>query len=297
MGLVKGGALRLLQTALYALLFLCAAIILGIYSYFLSVLADRNLSIATWEKAVEGLSGAATLYLIFATILTCCLGGISFFAFLAIVLDVLFAGAMIAIAIMTRHGADSCRGYVRTPLGDGQSSLKNGFGGSTNSNNRNVTYSVTLGTACKLNTAAFAVSIIGALFFLVTAALQVALIRHHKKEKRYGPSPSNNYTSGYGKRKFWQRKNKNTAAKDTELGTVGGGLAAPAAAHDTRPSHETGYTGTTVGGTGNAYDKTEAYPHTTHGGYHTQPQGTGVNPYGYDNSVPPTHSTGTATNY
>ena len=42
MGLIKGGALRLFQTFLYGLLFLCAGIILGFFSYFLSVLADRN---------------------------------------------------------------------------------------------------------------------------------------------------------------------------------------------------------------------------------------------------------------
>jgi hypothetical protein len=33
MGLVKGGFQRLLQTFLYFLVFLCAAVILGIYSY------------------------------------------------------------------------------------------------------------------------------------------------------------------------------------------------------------------------------------------------------------------------
>jgi hypothetical protein len=33
MGLVKGGFQRLFQTFLYLLLFLCAAVILGIYSY------------------------------------------------------------------------------------------------------------------------------------------------------------------------------------------------------------------------------------------------------------------------
>lgn len=85
MGIVKGGALRLFQTFLYALAFCCAAVILGIYSYFLSVLADRNFAIPTYEKAVEGLSGAAVLYLIFAVVLTCCLGGIQIFAFLAMV--------------------------------------------------------------------------------------------------------------------------------------------------------------------------------------------------------------------
>lgn len=33
MGLVKGGFQRLFQTFLYFLLFLCSAVILGIYSY------------------------------------------------------------------------------------------------------------------------------------------------------------------------------------------------------------------------------------------------------------------------
>lgn len=85
MALIKGGFLRIFQTFLYALAFLCAAVILGIYSYFLATLADRNAFIANWVKAVEGISGAAVLYTIFAVVLTCCLGGISFFAFLAIV--------------------------------------------------------------------------------------------------------------------------------------------------------------------------------------------------------------------
>ncbi|CAK4032055.1 hypothetical protein DOTSEDRAFT_67657 [Lecanosticta acicola] len=284
MGIVKGGALRLFQTFLYALIFCCAAIILGIYSYFLSVLADRNLIIATKWKAVEGLSGAAVLYLICATILTCCLGGISVFAFLAIVLDIAFVGAMIAIAILTRDGASSCSGNVQTPLGNGPGGNRGSFGGQ-------VTYAVSLRTACKLNTAAFAVSIVAAFLFLITAAMQVALVRHHKKEKRYGPSPSNNYTSGYGKGKWWQRKGRKSkggdATRDTELGATGG-LAAPGL--DMRPSHETGFTGSTVGNTASVpYDKTDTTAHGAHSGYYTQPQGTGVNPYGY--------SQGTATNY
>ena len=38
----KGGILRAVQSALYALIFCCAAIILGIYSYFLSVLTKHH---------------------------------------------------------------------------------------------------------------------------------------------------------------------------------------------------------------------------------------------------------------
>ena len=103
--------------------------------------------------------------MIFAVILTCFLGGFSFFAFLAIVLDVLFIGAMIAIAVLTRDGASSCNGIVNTPLGNGPSNSKdpgygnNGFGFG---NGENVTYAPNLHLACRLNTAAFAVSIIAA---------------------------------------------------------------------------------------------------------------------------------------
>lgn len=192
---------------------------------------------------------------------------------------------MIAIAVMTRHGASSCTGIVNTPLGTGQASHHgSGFGGDFGfGDNDNTTYAVSLHTACRLNTAAFAVSIIGAILFLITAAMQVALVRHHKKEKRYGPSPSNNYTSGYGKRKFWQRKPKNNNTRDAEMAS--GGLAAPGP--DMRPSHETG---TTLGNNNAAaYDKDAYAPQGgAHSGYYTAPQGTS-NPY--------TMSTGTATNY
>lgn len=257
--------------------------------------------------AVTGIAGAAVIYTIFAVVLTCCLAGVTFFAFLGLVLDVAFVGAFIAIAVLLREGANSCTGLVNTPLGEGQanSNTGQGFGpgglGTDSSQGQNVTYSVTLGTACTLNTAAFAVAIIGALIFLLTAAMQIFLKRSHAKEKRYGPSPDNNYTSGPGRRKFWQRKSKkNNKNPDEELGAYGAGVAPATLAanngHDMRPSHETGYTGTTVGHSGDAtYDKVDPVhgnhaPHGAHGGYYTQPQGTGVNPYGYSN-------TGTATNY
>lgn len=37
-------------------------------------------------------------------------------------------------------------------------------------------------------------------FFLISAFLEVVLVRHRRKESRFGPSPANNYTSGYGGR-------------------------------------------------------------------------------------------------
>merc|ERR1711964_414663 len=116
-----GALLRFGQTGLRLLEFACAAIVLGIYSYFLSVLADKNIHIPAWEKAVEGMSGAACLYLIFCVLLTLFLGGIRFFAFIAIVLDICFVGCFAAIAYYTRHGANACKGVVNTPLGTGLS--------------------------------------------------------------------------------------------------------------------------------------------------------------------------------
>lgn len=35
-------------------------------------------------------------------------------------------------------------------------------------------------------------------FFIISALTELGLARHRKKEQRFGPSPANNYTSGYG---------------------------------------------------------------------------------------------------
>jgi len=292
MGIVKGGFMRAAVSFLYALAFCCAAIILGIYSYFLAFQTNRNLPIPKWEQAVEGMSGVAVIYTAFAVLLTCCLGGITFFGFLAIVIDVLMIGAFIAMAVLTDSGASSCSGTVQTPIGNGPSN--------------------TLGEACRLNTAAFAVSIIGAVLFLLTALMQVFLVRHHKKEKRFGPSPSNNYTEGSGKRSRFGRKEK--PVEDAELGAVGAGVPV---ASTIRPSHDTAYTGSTVAGgtnTGLVKDTDPAYDETRyntqantpapgaihetmasqgpHGTYYTQPLSHGDNPYGMPSSIPTNAGTG-----
>ncbi|KAI9810688.1 MAG: hypothetical protein M1827_006147 [Pycnora praestabilis] len=241
-----GAILRTLLTFLRAIQFLAAALILGIFSYFLAVLHDHHLHIPTWEKAVEGMSGAAVLYTIFAILLTCFLGGVTAFAFLAILLDLCFVGCFIAVAVLTRQGAHSCKGIVNTPIGTGQANsdfITNA--GTTN-----------LKRVCRLNKAAFAVAIALAVLFLLSMALQFLLNRHHKKEKAFGPSPANNYTSGPSSRgAFWKRKNnkakKGHLTEEAELGAVGvGGLAAEEHHRHNhagiRPSHDTNYTGSTM---------------------------------------------------
>ena len=225
MAKLGGALLRFGATGLRILEFCCAAIILGIFSYFLAVLSKDNVHIPVWEKAVEGMSGAAVLYTAFGVLFTLFLGGVAFFGFIAVILDILFAGCFAAIAYYTHHGANKCKGLVNTPLGSGP-------------NNASAPGAFDYGYACSLNTACFAMAILGLFLFLLTAALQVLLVRHHRKEKRYGPSPSNNYTKG-SRRPFWKRNKAPKGTRDAELAT--------ATHHDhNRVSHETGMTGSTM---------------------------------------------------
>ena len=157
---IAGASLRLASTAVRALQFLASVLVLGIFSYFLAVLADKNLPIARWIKAVEGISGIAVLYAGIAVVLTCCLGGLILFAFLAIVLDVCFMAGFVAIAILTRAGAHSCNGNVSTPLGSGNANSGQGVGGTFGfGSGDTLTYSPNLGRACKLEKAVFAVAV------------------------------------------------------------------------------------------------------------------------------------------
>lgn len=162
---VGGILLRIVNEAIRFLQFGASAIILGVFSYFLAVLTDHDKPIARWVKAVEGISGAATFYTICGCVLTLCIGGVSFFAGIAFILDICFIGGMIAIAIMTREGTQSCVGNVKTPLGNGpydQKAIGYGNGGFGIGTGKHATYFPALGFACRLEKTAFAVSIIGA---------------------------------------------------------------------------------------------------------------------------------------
>lgn len=85
------------------------------------------------------------------------------FGVLGMVLDVCFIGAMVAIAVMTRDGTQSCSGNVNTPLGSGASdSTASGYGdnGFGFGSGKTVTYFPNLRLACRLEKVVFAVSII-----------------------------------------------------------------------------------------------------------------------------------------
>merc|ERR1711964_169348 len=107
-----GIALKSVSLFFRAIEFGCAAVIIGLFSYYLATLTDHSLPISVHIKAVEGISGAAVLYTLTALVLVCCLGGIAFFSALGMVLDFAFCGAFAYIAWVNRlplmdHALDS----------------------------------------------------------------------------------------------------------------------------------------------------------------------------------------------
>jgi hypothetical protein len=211
-----GIALKSVSVVLRAIEFCCAAIILGFFSYFLATLHNHDLSIATYIRAVEGISGAGVLYTIFGFLLVCCLGGIAFFSLLGMLLDLAFCGAFIYVAYATRGGDGSCRGFVNTPFGSGNTNVDN----TVSQGNGGFTVLPSLHTACRMETACFAVAIVAAVFFFISIFVEYGLIRHRKKERAFGPSPNNGYTAGSPKRKFWQRKQKRNTMYEKNADTL-----------------------------------------------------------------------------
>lgn len=61
---------------------------------------------------------------------------------------------------------------------------------------------------------------LGSFFFVFSPFITLGLVRHRLKERRYGPSPANNYTSGYGGRRkgfgLFGRSRKHTAGTDMD---------------------------------------------------------------------------------
>lgn len=160
MGAQTGTTLRALKLLLRAIQFLCAALILAIYSYFLAALANHSLPTPTSVRAVEGISGFAVLYSLVCILILCCFPRAAaahpFTSLVSMGLDVAFAAAFIYVVSANRGGAGSCSGYVETPFGNGDAEsgkIENGSDGFT-------ALPSSLGMACRLETACLAVGII-----------------------------------------------------------------------------------------------------------------------------------------
>jgi hypothetical protein len=282
MGAKSGTALKFLQWFLRGVQFLCCALVLGVYSYFLATLHNHDLNISRDVKAVEGISGVGVIYTLLSLLLLCCLAGIKVISLIAIVLDLAFIGAFIFVAVANKNGASDCKGYLDTPFGQGQSdNTANGSDGFTALPSFHV--------ACRLQSACLGVAIIAIIFFILTILTEVGLARHHHKAKRFGPSPQNNYTSGYGdsdeKGGFFSRlfgRKKGTVQSDENHLPA---HTTPDQIDHTRQSYATETTA--VNNNDNPYVHNGDQSHATNGGYNKNETG-----YGYPTASHPAQQTG-----
>ncbi|KAK4452293.1 hypothetical protein QBC34DRAFT_398301 [Podospora aff. communis PSN243] len=207
MGSGSGTALHALSLSLRTIQLLSSLIILSLTAYFLATLAAHNLPQPVSLRAVIGIATAAILYTALGILTRVCMRRRSipvkpFTSMMSMVLDVAFAAAFIFVAAANKGGSASCEtGWVETPFGDGDvntgSPVDGGLPG--------------LGEGCRMVKACLAVGVVSIFMFLFSVVAEWALIRHHCKESRYGPSPANDYTEGYGTPEkkegggFWSR--------------------------------------------------------------------------------------------
>jgi len=247
-------ALKFLQWFIRGVQFCCSALVLALFSFYLAIGKRNNQTVPTWVRAVEGISGIGVVYTLIGLLLLCCLAGHPFASFVAIVLDVAFVGAFIYVAQANRDGASACTGTVQTPFGSGDAGT-------------NLDGLPSFSQICKIQTAVLAVSIVAVVFFILSALVEVVLVRNRRKEARFGPSPANNYTSGYGKRKglfgLFRRNKTGEAANPNELPQhthpnevrPSYNTETTAVGHETAPYHK-------YGDAGFQHDGQTAYPET-----------------------------------
>ena len=154
---VGGLLLRLSSTLLHGITLLTTVFVLAVYAYFIDKLRHDSLPIDSKWEAVLGISAAAALWSMLALTFTLCLGGVKILAWVGMVLDILFAGATVAIIVHTDNGRHSCSNgaFADTPVGSGTvGNLING-----NQAVLDGKQTISLKTACDLQKAAFSVAI------------------------------------------------------------------------------------------------------------------------------------------
>ncbi|KAL2209652.1 hypothetical protein CC79DRAFT_1367833 [Sarocladium strictum] len=143
MGLIKGGAMRLVSTGLYFVTFLAGVLMTAFTAWF--IVSFRG---SKRDLAIVAISAISMAYSFVAMCLTCCLAGLSFFALMGAIIDLFLMGAMIAVAVLNRDGRFGCA------PGDG--------------------------TTCRLYVATFVLAIISLIAYLINGVVSI-LVRRSKK--------------------------------------------------------------------------------------------------------------------
>jgi len=143
----------LFSTFLYFVAFCCSVIIVGATGWFIASFAGSKR-----DFAIIGIGAISMAYSFVAMLLTCCLAGIGLFAFIGAIMDIFFAGGMIAIAVLNRSARFGC------PEGTG--------------------------TTCRMFVATFAVAIIAVLAYLVNSGISFVMYRRGRTSTVRSPRHS-----------------------------------------------------------------------------------------------------------
>lgn len=95
----------------------------------------------------------------------------------------------------------------------------------------------------------------------MTALLTFLLAKNHQKEKRYGPSPTNNYTTGSGRRGIGSRLGfgRRRGAKTTRDAEAAAGVGLTGTALEEKHHHENRTDGMVTGTTNGTSDLKDGY--------------------------------------
>lgn len=183
---------RFLSFLLRPLTTLLSLYVLGASSYHIS---QSRPHISRSLYAVTVISGAASLWGLLSSITSICAKrGTTLCTML--LLDAVFSGGFIAVSILLRHAARTDCGTQDQP------------------------------TVCKVDKAAFSVSVANAVFFLLLALLTHRILAAYKRTRAFGPGPENGYSTtpsaSAPRRKRWTRGTDETEG-DTGAFTRTGG--------------------------------------------------------------------------
>ncbi|CAJ2506453.1 Uu.00g005830.m01.CDS01 [Anthostomella pinea] len=154
------------NTFLRVLQFLASVISLGLFSARLRKILRLYHRYRAADGAVEGILAAATLYTLSMLAITCCLrhGAPKILRWLQVLLDILFIGAFIAVAVLTRP--------------DG------GRAGPNSCNRSRFSSLIPGGENCNLPWGVFILAIISTVLHALTALFHQ--VRDHHREQKHG---------------------------------------------------------------------------------------------------------------
>jgi len=172
--------LRVVSLPLRLLTALASLYILAISAYHVERVHRFDLTLSGRGYAIIVISGVGILYSSF----TLFSGFLPHFLFILFIpLEIILCGGFIAVSVLLRSAAEA-------NCSNPGSSLRRLWSTS------GTIYQGNVRPQCEVDKGAFAVAIANAVLYLLLAITSYAIFRHHRRNRAFGPGPSNNYGTG-----------------------------------------------------------------------------------------------------